>query len=230
MPLGPATHYGARMRHVGTLIAALVIAPLAWLLIAFGQDRSAVAFSADTLHPGDFVRPLQYLAAAGLLLGIIATLRFSPLGAIVSGVAYLSSYALLLVAPDGVVKAVSHHVSIAGHRADLALPVRTGTTVVMGALLVVAAASIGRWRRWPRPAADTYAPEPAFDRPAFDRPAFDRPLGADGLGLLPPPPPGPPAEPELVARYSTRAEPGTGTGSPAGWSAGPRRPFEEARW
>ena len=58
------------MRHVGTLFAAIVIAPLAWILLAFGQERSAGAFadaqSSGAFHGGDFLRPLLFLAAAGI--------------------------------------------------------------------------------------------------------------------------------------------------------------------
>jgi hypothetical protein len=144
------------MRHLGTLIAALVMAPLAWLLVAFGQDRSAQAFahaqSAGAFDTADFIRPVLVLGAAGLLLGLIATLRFSPLGAVVAGIGYAGCYTLLLVAPDGVLRLFRHHLSIAGRRADLSTPLRTGTALLIGALLVVGVASVGRWRRWPHPA------------------------------------------------------------------------------
>lgn len=165
------------MRHVKTLIAALVIAPLAWILMAFGQDRSALAF-ANATHSGsprtaDFLEPLLLLAAAGVVLGLIATLRFSPLGAVVAGVAYTATYATLLIAPRRVLDLFAHHVSVAGHRADLSTPIRTGTALLLGATLLVATASVDRWRRWPR-ATDT-ANDPVSER--------DRPLGVDGLGL-----------------------------------------------
>ncbi len=192
-------HYGAGMRHVGTLIAASIIAPLAWVLIAFGQDRSAAAFlnaqsNGSTLHGSDFVRPLQFLVAAGLVLGLIAILRFSPLGALVSGLGYVSSYALL----------------------GLATPIRTGSALLVGALLLVGTASVGRWRRWPRPAGET------FETP------MDRAVGADGLGLLPP---DRSTEPELAARYSTRYEPVGGGGSRTGWGpTGPGGGLKEAPW
>jgi hypothetical protein len=191
------------MRHLVTLLAAIIIAPLAWILIALGQDRSVAAFAASsggTLHGGDFARPLQVLAAAGLLLGIIGTLRFSPLGAFVSGVGYVSSYALLLVAPNQVVQLFSHTISVAGHRADLATPMRNGTVLFAGALLVVGAASVGRWRRGSRPA----------DEAAGTVVPHDRPLGADGLGLLSP---NHGIEPEFAARYGTGPGPAAG-GSP----------------
>src|SRR3954452_9417425 len=89
------------MRHTRTLIVAVFVAPLAWVLLALGQARSDSAFdhpASATLHAGSFVRPLLLLAAAGLLLGLLATLRISPLGAMAIGVLYTLSYVLLLVA------------------------------------------------------------------------------------------------------------------------------------
>jgi hypothetical protein len=70
--------------------------------------------------------------------------------------------------------------------------------MLLGALLLVGVASIGRWRRWPR----------SNDEAAAE--AQDPPLGIDGLGLPPRPRS---AEPEFVARYSTAA--------PSSSSAGP---------
>lgn len=187
------------VRHIGTLIAAIVITPTAWILLAFGQDRSAQAFVNahvnGAFHTGDFVRPLQYLAAAGLLLGLLATLRFSPLGAVLAGVLYASSYVALLFAPQGILNLFTTNLSVAGRHADLTLPIRTGTTLLLGALMLVGAASVGRWRRWPRP-ADRTAGESVADG--------DRPVGADGLGLMPP---SRSTEPELAVRYAARPAP-----------------------
>jgi hypothetical protein len=185
------------MRHVGTLCAAIVIAPLAWILLAFGQERSAGVFAnaqgSGALHGGDFLRPLLFLAAAGILVGLLATLRVSPLGALLTGAAYTSSYALLLVAPTSLLNLFRHNVSVAGRHADLVTPIRTGTTMVLGALLLVGIASVGRWRRWPRP-------EYREDDTAGTR---ERPLGADGLNLIRS---GYDTEPEPTARYSTRPQ------------------------
>lgn len=146
------------MRHIGTLIAAIVIGPLAWILTAYGQDRSAEAFAkagnSGAFHTGDFVQPLVYLAVAGLLLGLIATLRYSPLGAVLTGVVYVASYVILLIDPTWEMKLFTGNISIFHHTADPRTPVRTGTTLLIGALLLVAVASVGRWRRWPRTAAD----------------------------------------------------------------------------
>jgi hypothetical protein len=171
------------MRHTATLIAAIVIAPLAWILIAFGQDRSAQAFanaqSNGGFHAGDFVRPLLFLAAAGILIGLIATLRVSPVGAVLTGVVYAGSYALLLVTPKRLVNLLPHHLSVAGRSADLTTPLRTGTTLLLGAAMLVAVTSAGRWRRWPA-RTEAEAGSPASDPLAPLEPKT-RVVGADGL-------------------------------------------------
>jgi hypothetical protein len=172
------------MRHLGTLTAAIVTAPFAWILLAFGQDRSVRAFAgADgdgAFHSGDFLRPVLCLAAAGILFGLIGTLRFSPLGAVLTGVGYSISYLVLLINPQRVVDLFPHRISVLGRSADPITPLRTGTTLILGALLLVAVASVGRWRRWP--AADSAATGHP-DGIAPTTPARDyASVGADGYG------------------------------------------------
>ncbi len=157
------------MRHIGSLIAAIVIGPLAWILIAFGQDRSAAAFanaqSAGAFHTGDFVRPRIFLAAAGLILGLIATLRFSPLGAGLLGLVYVLSYVWLFIDAKGLLDLFKRDLSIGGETADPTMPVRTGTTLILGALLIVAVFSTSRWRRWPKAATVEATEAPAGTAP-----------------------------------------------------------------
>jgi hypothetical protein len=177
------------MRHLGTLIAAIVIGPLAWILIAFGQDRSAAAFanaqSNSAFHTGDFVRPLIFLAAAGLLLGLIATLRFSPLGAGLTGLVYVLSYVWLFIDAKGMLDLFKRELSIGGETADPTIPVRTGTTLILGALLLVSVVSASRWRRRSQPAAATEAAtgtEPDSGEPyglGPGDPSMFRPAGSD---------------------------------------------------
>ncbi|MFD2764094.1 hypothetical protein [Micromonospora eburnea] len=185
------------MRHIGTVIAAAIVGPLAWILFALGQDRSAHAFAeaqnGGTLDSGDFVRPALVLAAAGILLGLIATLRFSPLGAALTGLFYSASYLGLLVSPTAVLGLLDHELPLNGYRIDLAAPLRTGTTLLVGSLMLVAVASVRRWQRWPQPGAEaSTALLPDEILPSETR--RDQPLGADGLGLTPHRTP----EPELV--------------------------------
>lgn len=171
------------MRHVWTLIAAVVIAPLAWVLLAYGQDRSLQAFvngeAASAFRGGDFIRPVLCLAAAGLLLGLVGTLRLSPAGAVLTGLLYTASYAALLADPDAVLNLLPGTISVAGREADLATPLRTGSAMVLGAALLLAVASAGRWRR---AAVREQDAELASVAAPLSLPS-DRPLGADGLGL-----------------------------------------------
>jgi hypothetical protein len=184
------------MRHLYTLIAAVFVAPLSWLLLAYGQDRSAQAF-ADAQHNGayhtsDFVRPVACLAAAGLLLGLLATLRFSPLGVVLTGAGYAASYLAFLFHPGGVLGLFPQSLSVAGRSTDPTIPIRTGTALVLGALMLVATISVGRWRRWPSP----WDPE----QEATAEPVQDQLFGAEAPG---PRPSTLADEPELAARHSS---------------------------
>jgi hypothetical protein len=160
------------MRHLGTLIAAIVLAPAAWLLIAFGQTQSITAFTkAETSGAwpaGDFLTPLLLLAGAGLILGLITSLRFSPLGAVVAGLVYVGSYAAVLIDGKDVNKLLNYSITIANHKADLRAPVGTGATLVLGALLLVGVASAGRWRRWPSAAPATATETGTVEEPTKD--------------------------------------------------------------
>ena len=154
------------MRHLGTFIAAIVIAPAAWLLIAFGQTESgtavAKALASGAWPAGDFIAPLLLLAGAGILLGLIGTLRLSPLGAVLTGLVYVASYVVLLFDGKDVSKLLGYTITIASHKADLRAPVSSGASLLLGSLLLVSVASIGRWRRWPKPAAPA-AVEPGLE-------------------------------------------------------------------
>jgi len=137
------------MRHFSTLIAAVIAAPLSWLLLAFGQDgsaqASASALGTGAFHTGDLVWPALCLAGVGLLFGLLATLRFSPLGVVLTGVGYAASYLALLLDPVGVLGLFPRSLSVAGLAADPSTPLRTGTALLLGALLVVA--MVARWHR-----------------------------------------------------------------------------------
>lgn len=153
------------MRHLGSLIVALVVGSVAWVLLAFGLDRSGEVFAADrsgALQAHDFIKPLLFLAVAGLLLGIVGALRLSPLGALVLGIAYTFSYTLLLVAPERLMDLFTADLSVAGRHADLSTPIRTGTSLLVGILLLLGTIRAGRRRTRSR------ATEPA----AVDGPAL----------------------------------------------------------
>jgi len=158
------------MRHFGSLVFALVVGSVAWVLLAFGLDRSSEAFTdhGGILEARDFTKPLLFLAVAGLLLGVVGLLRLSPVGPLVIGIVYTFSYTLLLVAPDRLMDLFTTDLTVAGRHADLSTPIRTGTSLVAGVLLLLGSVRAGR-RRSP-----SRAGEPA-----------DTAVGIDGLGWKP---------------------------------------------
>lgn len=146
------------MRHLWSLLVGLVVAPLAWLTISIGQVGSAKEF--DTYNnkgvfvASDFVRPFLLFAFAGLLLGVIACLRISPVGAAVVGVGYLAPYVGLMLWPHRTYDLFAYTFRLSflhgQGKGDLSAPLTSGLAPVIGALLIVAVFSTKRWRSWPK--------------------------------------------------------------------------------
>jgi len=145
------------VRHFWSLLAGVVAAPVVWVLVALGQSGSATTISrwaeTDTFHTARLIEPAVYLAVAGIVLGLIATLRISPLGALAAGLLLATPYALMFVEPLRTRSAVPGGWKLFGDPLPLRLPLENGTLLLLGSLLVVAMFSAQRWRRWPVAAA-----------------------------------------------------------------------------
>ncbi|MDI1460473.1 hypothetical protein QEZ54_05785 [Catellatospora sp. KI3] len=148
------------MRHVWSLLAAIVITPLAWAAAAQGQAMLAVSVSPDV--PTGMWVGLAVLAGAGLVLGLIGALRQSPVGPLFTALVYLGFTAWFLAQPVATLQALDWGWKIGGYRADLTLPLQTGLLAAVGALLLVAVFSPGRWRAWPKP---VHTIEPGWPQP-----------------------------------------------------------------
>lgn len=133
------------MRHIGSLFAGIIIAPLAWLLIGaaqIGLNPTAYELAGDA--PNRVIAIVMF-AAAGLLLGLLAVSRMSPVGPIVAGVAYVGGFMVFrseLAAvhlPDALVSGYlpRESIMIAGD---------TGMVLVIGAILLTSALFPSRWR------------------------------------------------------------------------------------
>jgi hypothetical protein len=83
---------------------------------------------------------------------------------------------------------------LGSYQVDLATPVRTGTTLLLGSLLLVGVVSVQRWRRWPQAAVESAAAV-LPDELVPAAPEHERPIGAEGLGLTGP---GVSGEPAMV--------------------------------
>lgn len=163
------------MRHLWSFLAGLVAAPLAWLLLATGQYRSQQTVAdwnaAGSFDTAELIGPAGFLAAAGIVLGIIGTLRWSPLGPAVAGLLLIVPTGFLFYHPFRTLDALSvdEPRRVLGQDLQLWLPVQNGTLLVLGGLLLMAVFSGRRWRRWPETTAVT-APvtEPAVAPPVPD--------------------------------------------------------------
>jgi hypothetical protein len=148
------------MRHFATLLVAIPVAPLSWLLLAFGQGRP------DQTITG-VERTLACLVGAGLLVGLLATVRLSLLGVALTGVAYAAAHVAALAFPEATLGLFPHSVSVAGRSVDPTAPLRTGTALVLAVIMLAAAIGLGRRRSFDE---RTREPAPDIGRPGQSPP------------------------------------------------------------
>ena len=219
------------MRHLGSLVAGILIAPVAWILIALGQQKSAVTITSwqqsGSFDTADLVLPASYLLAAAILIGLIATLRISPLGSLVAGLFYAGTYVGLFINPVRVRNAVPETFGLFGTKVAVRTPLDNGTLLLVGVALLIAVFSVGRWRRWPvaaampAPATETGAPGEAPGSPADLPPGA--PNGEPTIAQWPPADPHPwspatqrqPAEPAPTGEDTDRFTASTSASAPA---------------
>lgn len=154
------------MRHLWSLLAGIVAAPLAWLGLATGQyhtERLVGQWETDQrFDTADLIGPALFLIAVGVLLGLLGTLRWSPAGPLAAGVLLAAPTVFMFINPFETLDAFSYPELNRLLNQDLELwrPVANGTLLVLGALLLMAVFSRQRWRAWPQ--------QPAPARPASD--------------------------------------------------------------
>ncbi|PZG23243.1 hypothetical protein C1I95_03550 [Micromonospora craterilacus] len=143
------------MRHLWSLLAGLVVAPVTWVLVTLGQDGSASTVNRwveiGTSNTANLIEPAVYLAVGGIVLGLLGTLRVSPLGPLVAGLLLITPYVGLFVTPFRVRDRIPGGWEFLGDPLPLRLPVENGTLFLIGLLLLMATFSGQRWRPWPRP-------------------------------------------------------------------------------
>ncbi|MGC4808169.1 hypothetical protein [Micromonospora sp. DT233] len=170
------------MRHLWSFLAGLVVAPVTWVLITLGQDGSTRTIGRwveiGTSNTANLIEPAVYLAVAGILLGLLGTLRFSPLGPLVAGLLLITPYVGMFVDPFEVRDRIPANREIFGDPLPLHLPVQNGTLFLIGVLLLMATFSGQRWRRWPRPVAGPVPAQRPQDDTGADR--TDWPQGGNG--------------------------------------------------
>ncbi|MFU8870562.1 hypothetical protein [Micromonospora sp. SL4-19] len=140
------------MRHLWSFLAGLVVAPVTWVLVALGQDGSGRTVhrwvEIGTYSTPNLIEPAVYLGVAGILLGLLGTLRFSPLGPFVAGLLLVIPYVGMFVAPFSVRDQIPDGWKMFGDPLPLRQPLENGTLFLIGVLLLMAVFSGQRWRPW----------------------------------------------------------------------------------
>lgn len=155
------------MRHLWSLIAGVVLAPIVWAVAAYGQAVTAQvsAQGAPTSFESKLLIAAAAFAGAGLVFGIIGTLRVSPVGPLIAGLAYLGCYGFAIASPGTANDAFNRVTTVGDYQVHYATALTSGLIPVLGAALLMAAFSPGRWRSWPAAAAASPA-EPFATSPA----------------------------------------------------------------
>jgi hypothetical protein len=167
------------MRHLWSFLAGLVVAPVTWVLITLGQDGSGRTIhrwvELGTYSTPNLIEPAVYLGVAGVLLGLLATLRFSPVGPAVAGLLLVIPYLGMFIAPFTVRDRVPESWKMLGDPLPLRQPLENGTLFLIGLLLLMAVFSVQRWRQWPAQPTAEEGPTPADQPTDGPRPFGDWP-------------------------------------------------------
>ena len=152
------------MRHLGSLVLSLVLAPAIGALAGFGlgaYGRARESVGAE--DPPQLVFALAALAAAGVLFALLIMPRLSPVGPALVGLAVLGVVGWLTFDAAALQRALPRSVHAvlgspaAGYAVPLAIP------------LVATVFSSRRWRRWEgAPALYAAIPDPDDDPRRFD--------------------------------------------------------------
>jgi len=166
------------MRHVWSLLAGLGVAVAAFFIfsldLTYAQVRFGDPYRSDLL--------ILQLVVAGLLLGSIGSTRVSPTGPILAGLLLVLPVALSQLLPDVFEAVFPGDARIAIGEVVRFVPAQGASSqlvLVTGVMLLMAAASPGRWRRWPQPAPAAGTVEPVVDTGRIDAVAAWRPFSAD---------------------------------------------------
>ncbi|GAA2514796.1 hypothetical protein [Pilimelia columellifera] len=142
------------MRHMRSLLAATLVAPLIWLLVGYGQTWSASALrqweDVEIYRTAELLPALGCLAGAALLVAGLLPRRVSPAGPATAALLLAVPVTALMIDPFATMSALTR-TSVLGRDLPLAAPVGNGTLPLLVTLLLFATALPARWRR-PAPA------------------------------------------------------------------------------
>jgi hypothetical protein len=169
------------MRHLGSIVLSLILAPAAYLLAGIGVVE-AVGNASVAPHPDYAKVTLGVLAigTAGLLYALLVLTRISPIGPVLAGLLYLTASVWALYSYTSLGRLLPD--SVLGVHAAADAPLN-GVALVLAVPLLLTVLSPRRWRRYAQPAAPAAAtgagpvgyPPPAGYNPSYPPPAGYQP-------------------------------------------------------
>jgi len=177
------------VRHLGSILLSLILAPVVYLLIAIGvryvADHGSLAAHHDYVKAG--IGVLALLGAA-LLYSLLMLTRLSPVGPALVGLAFLVVSGWIIFASSSFETAMP--IKFTGVPDQPVMPAGT-EMLLLGLPLLLTVASARRWRRYGSAASPAaigpvpYPPPPGF-QPEYPPPAGYRPAPADSAQQLDP--------------------------------------------
>src|SRR5438552_4328387 len=139
------------MRHLGSIVLSLVIAPVVYLLGGIGLVKMASSMTESGASKyGSLAVALAALLVAGLLYTVLVLARLSPLGPVLAGIALFSVTMWAVVNTDSFAKAMPR--SVLGVSGALLAPAG-GLAALLAVPLIAMIASPRRWRKFANPPA-----------------------------------------------------------------------------
>jgi hypothetical protein len=157
------------MRHLISLLAGLVLAPIVWFLAALGDYRLVTALPRGAAAGGSskaLLLGVLLLLAGGLWIGILAGTRVSPAGSIAIGLVWLGAGVMFVDDPKQLAGWLPD--GPGGHHGLFLLPLEHGYAFLVGAAMMLPMISISRWRGAPA-AEEEYAHSPYGEPTAVAR-------------------------------------------------------------
>jgi hypothetical protein len=146
------------MRHLLSLLLAIVLTPVVFLASGYANIKFAEAATGGKLVP--MLLTVAAILVAGLAYSVLILARLSPVGTVLAGLALLGAVGWALVDLDSYLEVTPD--KFLGVRDLLTAPI-DGLTAVIAVPLVLTIASPRRWRRYAnRPAAGPASAAPAY--------------------------------------------------------------------
>ena len=143
------------MRHVRSILYALVLAPVVWVLCGVGFTGDLIGRARDTSGTIELLIGLLLLLLAGAAYAILIFAPISPAGPVLGGLAFLGIGLWALAAPSSYAGVWPPSVSKDGF--DLSLP-GYGLALLLAVPMFCTALSARRWAKYEPPVLPLIGP------------------------------------------------------------------------